>query len=97
MCTGRSGSVIFYRYPVTRNAIPGLLMHYGSLEEYTDGPLITEMNDACGLAPLYGHKWVHSRVRLTERVSRPPMRRALAGDLWQYWGTSITHRKIVFS
>lgn len=72
-------------------------MHYGSLEEYTDGALITEINDACGLASLYGHKWVHSRVRLTEGVSRPPMRRTLAGDHWQYWGITMTRRRIGFS
>lgn len=97
MCTGKVRKCHFLSYPVTRNAIPGLLMHYGSLEEYADGSLIIEMNDACGLAPLYGHKWVHSRVRLTERVSKPPMRRALAGDLWRVIEVPQYCQKIRFS
>lgn len=95
-CMGRF-KCNFYRRPVTQNAISVLLMHYVSLDEYTDDALITEMNDACGLAPLYAHKWVHSHVRLTEQDSRPPMRRVLVGDSWRYGGTSMTHQRVGFS
>lgn len=37
-------SAILYWCPVTRNTIPGLLLHYGSLDKYTDRALITQMN-----------------------------------------------------
>lgn len=43
-------SVIFYRCPVTRNTISGLLMHYGSLDKYT--------------AARWLHKWVLHAVLL---------------------------------
>lgn len=38
-------------------------MHCGSLDKYTGGALITQMNLACGVAPLYMHKCVHSHVQ----------------------------------
>lgn len=56
-------STNFSQCPLTRNTIPGLLMHYGSLDKYTDGALITQMNLGCGVAPLYVHKRVRSHVR----------------------------------
>lgn len=56
-------SPIFYWCLVTWNIIPGLLMHVGWLHKYTDGVLITQMNLACGFAPLYVRKCVCSHVR----------------------------------
>ena len=51
MPTSDSLSVISYPRPFTRDQVPRSLMRHGSLDKYTDGALIIEMNEACCFFP----------------------------------------------
>lgn len=55
-------SVILHPCPFNWNPIPSLLIHYGSLDKYSDGTLITEINDARSFAPLYVSKSAHLQL-----------------------------------
>lgn len=77
---------------VSKRHFLSVLMHYGSLDKYVDGKLITQMNLVCGVAPLYVHTCIHTcramsadRARLKAVNEMCVSRRLLAiGDKNQF-------------